>query len=84
MMARSYKHFPCFRSLSQKTEKRLANRAFRRRTRIKIAAHREEDCPHHVRCVSNVWCWPSDGLRYILDPGDDASWSHWYRKRLRK
>ena len=79
MMAHSYKHTPIYKSDGQKEEKQLANRAFRRLTRIKIVAHRYDELPHHVRCVSDVWCWPSDGCRWFLFDDELTGWANFFK-----
>ena len=52
------------RKQSDKRDKILANKKFRRRTKIAINSRREENIPTRMREVSDTWDFCSDGLAY--------------------
>lgn len=55
------------RKQSDKKDKTIANKKFRRRTKTTIDSGREEDVPTKMREVSDTWDFSSDGLAYY-DP----------------
>lgn len=62
-MSKSYRKTPCFKvasNISNKEDKRQANRAFRRVNKALLNIGEEPD--KLIREVSNVWCFCSDGL----------------------
>lgn len=61
-MSRSYKKHPCitWTCKSNKKDKRLANRLFRRLSRIFIKIGKEP--LHRLKECSNTWSFSSDGL----------------------
>jgi len=75
-MSRSYRHTPIFGITTAKTEKqdkRLANRRWRRICRYVLRSGDSERLPLQ-REVSNVWSFAKDGKRYHHHPGK------WLRK----
>lgn len=66
-MSRSRKKTPIFgvanRKNSEKEYKMLANKKFRRKSKMKLF-HSKQDIPLKVREVSDVWTWPHDGMFY--------------------
>lgn len=64
-MSRSYRKTPIMgwtTAVSEKQDKRKANRAFRRQTKTAIASNKEP--PFSIRQVSDVWCFAKDGKGY--------------------
>lgn len=61
---------------SQKADKRICNRVFRRRSKILLAKGR--DLPIRLREVMDVWGFAGDGKRYW---GDDC---RFFKKLMRK
>ena len=64
-MSRSYRKTPIVgwtTAESEKQDKRKANRAFRRKSRVAIASGKEP--PFSIRCVSNIWSFAKDGKGY--------------------
>lgn len=75
-MSRSYRHTPIFGNClchSEKQDKRLANRRWRRIVRYVLRTGDSELLPLQ-REVSNVWSFGKDGKRYFHNPGK------WLRK----
>lgn len=72
-MSRSRKKTPIFgvanRKNSEKEDKVIANKKFRRKSRMKIF-HNKEDIPLRVREVSDVWSWSHDGMFYYQSAKD--------------
>lgn len=68
-MPRSHKYKPFFAvcSGSEKQDKRLANRDFRRKAKLRVKSGSDEFLL--MREVSNVWAFTKDGKRYIKDAG---------------
>ena len=68
-MARSYKYRPFFTycSGSEKEDKRLANRDFRHKTKLRAKSGSGEFLL--MREVSNVWAFAKDGRRYVKEAG---------------
>jgi hypothetical protein len=65
-MSRSRKKIPIIgitTATSEKQNKRLANRRFRRVTKIELKISKEFITPYKV--LSNVWCYDKDGKRYV-------------------
>lgn len=52
------------RKQSDKRDKIIANKKFRRRTKIAISSRREENIPTMMREVSDTWDFCSDGLAH--------------------
>ena len=67
-MSRSYRKTKIFgvSGDSEKYDKRIANRKFRKLSKNKIAAGRD-DLPTHLNDVSNVWRFFKDGKLYWAD-----------------
>ena len=67
-MSRSYRKTKIFgvSGDSEKHDKRIANRKFRKLSKNKIAAGKE-DLPTHLKDVSNVWNFSKDGKLYWDD-----------------
>ena len=64
-MSRSYRKTPITGislAESEKQDKRLANRAFRRKSKVAII-HGDEP-PFSIRSVSEVYCFAKDGKQY--------------------
>lgn len=64
-MSRSFRRTPIFPITtceSEKEDKRIANRAFRRKTKVAILTGRE--LPMSMDEVSNPWSWGKDGKNY--------------------
>lgn len=72
-MSRSRKKTPVFgmanRKNSEKEDKVLANKRFRRKSKMKIL-HNIENIPFRVREVSDVWSWSHDGMFYLSSAKD--------------
>jgi len=74
-MSRSRKKTPVHNIASngsKKSDKKLANRTFRRKE--KEAIFNEEEPPEDVKEVSDIWGWDCDGWRYdnrLLDGDHD-------------
>lgn len=68
-MSRSRRKTPIFghAGKSEKKDKRLANRAFRRSEKTKIIAEEFEQIPIYMREVVNVWAMSKDGKSYFRD-----------------
>lgn len=64
-MARSHKYRPIFAlcSGSEKEDKRLANRRFRRKAKLRAKSGNGEFLL--MREVSNTWAFAKDGKRYL-------------------
>jgi hypothetical protein len=54
---------------SEKQDKRIANRTFRRKTKRSIKSGGEP--PHFINEVSNVYDWGKDGKRYLKYPSPE-------------
>jgi hypothetical protein len=65
-MSRSRKKTPIFgvAGSSEKQDKRIANRMFRRKEKVKIAMEQYEDVPVRVAEVMDVWSMAKDGKSY--------------------
>lgn len=68
-MSRSRKKTPIFGYAggSEKQDKRLANRMFRRKEKVKIAIEQYDDLPTNMDEVMNVWSMSKDGKGYWED-----------------
>jgi hypothetical protein len=70
-MSHSYRKVPVFGRLapghSQKDDKRLANRNFRRQARMALGRPGEGDGLRSPRETSDLWDWFHDGKRYRHD-----------------
>jgi hypothetical protein len=65
-MSRSKRKTPIFgitKAETEKTDKRLANRAYRRH--VKTVRFADDELLPHRREMSNVWCFDKDGKRYV-------------------
>ena len=51
---------------SDKKDKRIANRKFRRKSKTKLIELDETKLPNNIREVSNTWNFRSDGLAYYV------------------
>ena len=51
---------------SDKEDKRIANRKFRRKSRVKLKMLDESKLPMNIKEVSNTWNFSSDGLAYYV------------------
>ena len=77
-MSHSRKKTPIFGIAggSEKKDKRIANRMFRRKEKIKIVMEQFENLPLYVREVMNVWSMSKDGKCYwvggLTDEGGKA------------
>lgn len=84
-MSRSIKKHP-FISIcvhdSNKWDKKQANKRFRRLSKIKLAFNKEP--PIHLKEVSDVWNFSSDGLAYYISRKDYEQLNDYYNKLLRK
>lgn len=84
-MSRSIKKHP-FISIcvhdSNKWSKTQANKKFRHLSKIKLASDKEP--PRHLKEVSDVWDFPSDGLAYYISRKDYEQLNDYYNKLLRK
>lgn len=67
-MSRSYRRTKIFAigGDSEKKDKRIANRKFRKLSKSKIKLGKE-DLPTHLKDVSNVWNFSKDGKLYWDD-----------------
>jgi hypothetical protein len=77
-MSRSYRHTPIRGNVwakSEKQDKRLAQRAWRRKVRVSLH-HGRWECLPALREVSNVWAFPKDGKKYVrhLPPKGGRAW----------
>jgi len=65
-MSRSRKKTPIFGNAggSEKKDKRLANRMFRRKEKVKIATEQYNDLPIKMDEVMNSWVMSKDGKSY--------------------
>lgn len=84
-MSRSIKKHP-FISIcvhdSNKWSKKQANKKFRHLSKIKLASDKE--LPIHLKEVSDVWDFHSDGLAYYISRKDYEQLNDYYNKLLRK
>lgn len=89
-MSRSYKKpyatYVCY--FSNKKDKRIANKTFRRRSKI-FLKHNLDKLPYRIREARNVWDFASDGLAYYVgnsrlalsqDPADKELFRKWIQK----
>ena len=51
---------------SDKKDKRIANRKFRRKSKTKLLELDETKLPVNIKDVSNTWNFSSDGLAYYV------------------
>lgn len=51
---------------SDKKDKRIANRKFRRKSKTKLLELDETKLPNSIREVSNTWSFSLDGLAYYV------------------
>ena len=61
-----YGVFIKFCGSSDKKDKRIANRKFRRKSRVKLKTLDESKLPTDIKEVSNTWNFSSDGLAYYV------------------
>jgi hypothetical protein len=57
---------------SEKQDKRLANRMFRRKAKVKIIAEDYENLPVRLDEVIDAWCMAKDGKTYWANAPDKA------------
>ena len=76
-MSKSYKKTPIFgiAGSSEKEDKRFANRAFRRISRVLLNKEEYEKIPIRMRETIDVWCMSKDGKSYWSNAPD-----RFYRK----
>ena len=63
-MSRSYKKYAvttCTTSASEKNDKRIAHRVFRKRAKRALKNNKLSLLPFRMRDVSNIWCFAKDG-----------------------
>ena len=63
-MSRSYKKHAvtsCTTSASEKNDKRIAHRVFRKRAKRALKNNKLSLLPFRMRDVSNIWCFAKDG-----------------------
>ena len=63
-MSRSYKKYAvttCTTSASEKNDKRIAHRIFRKRAKRALKNNKLSLLPFRMRDVSNIWCFAKDG-----------------------
>lgn len=68
-MAHSYRHTPIFGhtcASSEKEDKQIAHRAFRKLTKQAIAAGRYDRMPANYRLMLDVWSMAKDGKSYWM------------------
>lgn len=66
-MSRSKRKTPiiAIAGVSEKKDKQLANRKFRKLAKNKISVQEYEDLPEDLKDVSNVWTFNKDGKIYM-------------------
>lgn len=80
-MSNSYRYTPiggCTTAASEKEDKRIINRRFRRKTRLALIAGREP--PIHVRQISDIWNMDKDGKRWFGWQEGCEWWERFMRK----
>ena len=84
-MSRSRRKTPIFgiAGHSEKEDKRLANRMFRKREKEKIAKGQFDKLPINMNEVMNVWSMSKDGKCYWID-GKDRDNGKFMRKYFLK
>jgi hypothetical protein len=78
-MSRSYRHTPVLgnvKARSEKKDKRLAQRRWRRIVRLSLHRGEWEQLPT-LREVSNVWDFPKDGKHYLRQPLPEGGRAWW-------
>ena len=63
-MSRSFKKYAvtsCTTSASEKNDKRIAHRVFRKRAKRALKNNKLSLLPFRMRDVSNIWCFAKDG-----------------------
>lgn len=61
---------------SDKKDKRVANRKFRRYSRICLYIEDFDKLPNSIRDVSDTWNFRSDGLAYYMDLNKRSKYSN--------
>jgi hypothetical protein len=81
-MSRSYKKTPIsgWCGGSEKEDKQIANRKFRKREHQAIQSHQLERLPHDANDVSNVWSMAKDGKHWISPDWEYFKSGKWKRK----
>ena len=78
-MSRSYRKTPIFGNAggSEKFDKRINNRMFRRKEKLCCTTHNFDLVPLKMKEVRNRWAMKKDGKQYthILT----APWNSWYK-----
>lgn len=91
-MSRSYRNVgvsPWTCCKSEKVDKIIANRIFRRRVRQALMKGRRSRMPYRMREVSNIYSWGKDGRvghsyttsRYLLSKMNNEELHKWYRRK---
>ena len=91
-MSRSYKRIgiaPWTTSESEKSDKIIANRRFRRRVTQALKKGRYSRLPFKMREVSNIYSWDKDGKvlhnntssKSLLTKNDKQELHKWYRRK---
>ena len=57
-------------AVSEKQDKRIANRCFRRTVRQQLATRDSDSVITTVRAVSSVWSFDKDGKQYLDAPSE--------------
>ena len=69
-MSRSYRK-PARKEKSSKKDKKIANKKFRKATKMAIRNEVYDNIPHKIHQCSDVWTWSSDGLQFGVDYDQD-------------
>lgn len=72
-MSRSYRKTPiCGHTTadSEKQDKRIANRSFRRTVRQQLGSRDPDAVITDIRAVSSVWSFDKDGKQFLHDPSE--------------
>lgn len=71
-MGKSFRKNPFIKTgYSNKWDRSIANRKFRREAKEALIHGKYEDLPKSMREVSDVWTFKSDGLAFQIDPIDN-------------
>jgi len=74
-MSRSRKKhsFTTFCGGSNKVDKQIANRKFRRRTKSALSNENYDEVPMNMKEVSDTWDFTTDGLAYYCPEDEDST-----------
>jgi hypothetical protein len=80
-MGKSYRKTPIIGNAggSEKEDKRLANRKFRKKEHQALHQNQIDKLPYNMDDVCDKWCMTKDGKRYI-NPNSDKKWTREYYK----